>query len=105
MAETPIQGLVEAARAVSKAYPPLTTGPVGGEQGEPRPRDLLQREVPRDPWVHRSAGMRCRTGMWFVLKADQVGRCRRHAPTMSGYPVVLVTDWCGDHKLDETHAP
>lgn len=31
-----------------------------------------------------------------------IGRCRRHAPTMSGFPVVFDTDWCGDHKLDET---
>lgn len=30
-----------------------------------------------------------------------VGRCRRHAPTMNGYPVVFVNDWCGDHKLNE----
>jgi len=30
-----------------------------------------------------------------------VGCCRRYAPTMSGYPVVFVNDWCGDHKLDE----
>jgi hypothetical protein len=40
--------------------------------------------------------------MWFVLKAPgQLGRCRRHAPTLAGYPVVFPTDWCGDHKLDE----
>lgn len=32
---------------------------------------------------------------------QDLGRCRRHAPTMSGYPVVMPTDWCGDHKLDE----
>ncbi len=31
-----------------------------------------------------------------------IGRCRRHAPTMSGYPVVFDNDWCGDHKLNET---
>lgn len=30
-----------------------------------------------------------------------IGRCRRHAPTMNGYPVVFVNDWCGDHKLNE----
>ncbi len=33
-----------------------------------------------------------------------VGRCRRHAPTMNGYPAVYMTDWCGDHKLDENKA-
>ena len=54
-----------------------------------------------DPWEHRSAGMQCKTCMWFVLKGTALGRCRRHAPTMSGYPVVYPYDWCGDHKLDE----
>jgi hypothetical protein len=62
----------------------------------------------RDPWAHRSEGMRCQTCMWFVLKISPtptaVGRCRRHAPTMNGYPVVFDTDWCGDHKLDENKA-
>lgn len=67
-------------------------------------------EVALDPWKHRSAAMRCSTCMYFVPKqphgprppdSKDVGRCRRHAPTMSGYPVVFRTDWCGDHKLDE----
>jgi len=60
-----------------------------------------------DPWIHRSSGMRCRTCMWFVGKAvpegsKSIGRCRRHAPSMNGYPVVYENDWCGDHKVDET---
>lgn len=64
-----------------------------------------------DPWKHRSNGMKCQTCMWYAqketivaLKEDQIkiGRCRRHAPTMNGYPVVYPLDWCGDHKLDET---
>jgi hypothetical protein len=64
-----------------------------------------------DPWVHRSSGMRCKTCIWFVKKEPtnhlshpgqhEVGRCRRHSPTMGGYPVVYMTDWCGDHRLDE----
>ena len=60
-----------------------------------------------DNWKHRSSGMRCKTCMWFVGKAvteaqiTDIGRCRRHAPTMNGYPVVFGSDWCGDHKLDE----
>jgi hypothetical protein len=54
-----------------------------------------------DPWVHRAAGMRCRSCMWYAPKAGTIGRCRRHAPTMNGYPVVMVDDWCGDHKLNE----
>jgi hypothetical protein len=61
-----------------------------------------------DPWKHRSDGMKCKTCMWFVPKTVNnnpiynIGRCRKHAPTMNGYPVVFVNDWCGDHKLDES---
>ena len=65
-----------------------------------------------DNWKHRSESMKCRTCMWFVIKQHDepnpavdrehfIGRCRRHAPTMNGYPVVFTDDWCGDHKLDE----
>jgi len=59
-----------------------------------------------DNWKHRSEGMKCKTCMWFAQKVNmtgdsEIGRCRRHAPTMNGYPVVFVTDWCGDHKLNE----
>jgi hypothetical protein len=63
----------------------------------------------QDPWRHRSDNMKCKTCMWFVEKQTSavqredriIGRCRRHAPTMNGYPVVFSSDWCGDHKLDE----
>lgn len=69
--------------------------------------------------------MRCETCMWFCPKVAEpkeptipeeksgalpcarvysIGRCRRHAPTMNGYPVVYVNDWCGDHKLNEEMA-
>ena len=60
-----------------------------------------------DPWAHRSEGMRCITCMWFAPKGQIpaagrfVGRCRRHSPSMNGYPVVYTDDWCGDHKLNE----
>jgi hypothetical protein len=66
-----------------------------------------------DPWKHRSASMSCHTCMWYVEKQrlgtansdvnplKTIGRCRRHAPTMNGYPVVYMSDWCGDHKLNE----
>lgn len=70
---------------------------------------MMEQETTQDPWKHRSNGMRCNTCMWFVRKIvgdgvdrKQVGRCRRHAPTMNGYPVVYSDDWCGDHKIDET---
>ena len=61
-------------------------------------------DLPPDPLTNRSEGMRCRTCLWFVSKGDglsDVGRCRRHAPAMNGYPVVLQSDWCGDHRLNE----
>jgi hypothetical protein len=62
-----------------------------------------------DNWKHRSSNMRCSTCMWYMPKplpagsdhGPTVGRCRRHAPSMNGFPVVYVDDWCGDHKLDE----
>lgn len=60
-----------------------------------------------DMWVHRSAGMLCATCMYYVQKisttgvAGEVGRCRRHAPTMKGFPIVFPRDWCGEHRLDE----
>jgi hypothetical protein len=64
-----------------------------------------------DPWQHRSQNMRCKTCMWFVPKLASgptppglgysLGRCRRHAPAIHGFPVVFVNDWCGDHRLDE----
>lgn len=61
-----------------------------------------------DPWVHRSKGMRCDTCIWYVPKErtvslgnSSIGRCRRHSPTMNGYPVVYMNDWCGDHRIDE----
>lgn len=61
----------------------------------------------KNPWKRRSEGMKCITCMWFVRKeiregvTTKIGRCRRHAPTMNGYPVVFENDWCGDHKLNE----
>lgn len=90
--------------------------------------DLLQNAINTDPWKNRVSCMRCKTCMWFVqkvwfvqkgekqpvswvdaekdgIKAERkikvVGRCRRHAPTMSGYPVCYEDDWCGDHRVDE----
>ena len=76
-----------------------------------------------DNWKHRDKGMRCETCMWFVqkqlsskvpskedllgsdhdveVKFSSLGRCRRRSPTMSGFPAVFKSDWCGDHKLDE----
>ena len=54
-----------------------------------------------DNWRHRSAQMKCQTCMWYVAKRAALGRCRRRSPTMSGFPAVFESDWCGDHKLNE----
>lgn len=72
-------------------------------QIEAKRQEAAQGVEIKDPWMHRSQGMKCGTCMWFVAKApvQSFGRCRRHAPTMTGYPAVFATDWCGDHKLDE----
>jgi hypothetical protein len=61
-----------------------------------------------DNWIFRSRNMKCQTCVYYVEKTAVVdgtrpviGRCRRGAPTMKGFPVVFQTDWCGDHRLDE----
>lgn len=78
------------------------------------PMEVAETE-PVDPWVNRSSGMKCRTCMYFMPKAaidpvqyeplfksnGALGRCKRHAPTSSGFPAVFETDSCGDHRLDE----
>lgn len=55
----------------------------------------------KDNWEHRSKNMLCKGCMYFVNKTNTVGRCRKHAPTLNGWPVVMINDWCGDHKLNE----
>lgn len=52
--------------------------------------------VEKDNWIHKSKEMTCGTCMHNCSF-----RCRRHAPTMQGWPAVYPTDWCGDHKLDK----
>jgi hypothetical protein len=87
------------------------TGPIR-TTGEWHAKDVHTAPVTLDPWAHRSDSMKCRTCMWYVAKAAPghgalivaLGRCRRHSPSMNGYPVVYPTDWCGDHKLDESKA-
>ena len=70
----------------------------------------LQNQFPKetneeeDNWAHRSVSMRCGSCMVFVKKKGLItglGRCRRNAPTLGGWPAVFESDWCGAHKLDE----
>jgi len=68
-----------------------------------------EKEFNRDPWKHRSEAMSCRKCMYYVQKNTvpgarryvEIGRCRRNAPSIKGYPAVFPTDWCGEHKIDE----
>jgi len=71
---------------------------------------IQEEDMNYDPWKHKSQGMRCKTCMWFAVKekknpeqgeGNHLGRCRKNAPTINGWPVVFVNDWCGDHKIDE----
>jgi len=62
---------------------------------------MAARKKKEDNWIHRSENMICETCMFFVEKNDKIGRCRRNAPTMKGWPALFPEDWCGEHKLDE----
>lgn len=54
-----------------------------------------------DRW-DRKTDFGCSSCMFYVPKGEHStpaeGRCRKHAPTLNGYPVVFADDWCGDHK-------
>lgn len=66
-----------------------------------KPEYVAGTGISGDPWSNLST-YACSTCRFFVPK-ERVhpphGRCRRHAPTLDGYPAVYGTDWCGDHKL------
>ena len=50
----------------------------------------------------RKTSFNCDSCMFFAPKnPGPRGRCRRHAPTRMGYPVVDAhNDWCGEHKIN-----
>ena len=94
-----------------KETKPTSSIPIPGQDAPvhvPGPKQLEP-----DAWAHRSQGMRCATCMFFVPKSDKLiggdqftpaamlGRCRKCAPTLNGWPAVFGSDWCGSHKLDE----
>lgn len=73
------------------------------QETPPPPHPIMQ----EDNWAHRSSSMLCQTCMFWVIKdplkrVNPLGRCRRRAPTLGGWPATFSQDWCGDHKLDET---
>ena len=68
-----------------------------------------------DKW-DRKTNFNCDSCMFYVPKRDALiagqvidtpeGRCRRNAPTMTGYPVVYADrDWCGEHKIGSNPVP
>lgn len=60
------------------------------------PEVNLSREPQTDQWA--SIARMCQNCMWYCNY-----RCRRHAPTLNGYPEVLRSDWCGDHKISKIY--
>lgn len=44
-------------------------------------------------------GYCCLSCRFYSPKTREIGRCRRNAPTMDGFPVVYPIDWCGNHKV------
>ena len=98
---------------------PEATAPYWGELEHRRPVAKLDTSrtgaggvsAQEDNWKHRSKGMHCETCVCFVRKDNQykichadtgcLGRCRRHAPTLYGWPAVFENDWCFDFKMDE----
>lgn len=94
--------------------PPERLGHLAGQEdsgGSVVPEQPDCATIPADNWpTERGAGTHCcRTCRSFVVKGSerpdapggpgQLGRCRRHAPELAGFPAVYETDWCGDHKL------
>ena len=56
------------------------------------------KEKATDRW-DQVAGYCCGTCRFYSPKDGFIGRCRRNAPTMDGFPVVYPKDdWCGQHK-------
>lgn len=71
-------------------------------EAELRANAMRAMRLGNDPWDHNK--LRCGSCMWFKPKTlgHVLGRCRRRAPTLSGFPVVSsISDWCGDHKIVE----
>ncbi len=55
----------------------------------------------KDNWKDKATGMVCSTCTNYAPKNEYIGRCRRNAPTMNGFPAVFPSDWCGDHKMND----
>lgn len=48
----------------------------------------------------------CKYCKFYIAKpGGLVGKCRRHPPTMRGWPVMKPDSWCGDYKLNEKVLP
>ncbi len=65
------------------------------------PVDKSFEETAVEASIHGTAIRKVSDNAETPTPQPQLGRCRRRAPTMNGYPAVFENDWCGDHKLDE----
>jgi len=86
----------------------LAAGEAGGSipKYHAEPVDQASNAVPIRPidnWADKAAFV-CATCMWFMVKGpvfghSDMGRCRKKAPTLQGWPAMFSTDFCGDHKI------
>ena len=57
-----------------------------------------------NPRINTNATV-CKNCRWFLRKQDTpVGRCRKYASIMDGFPGVMEDDWCGDFRLEHREA-
>jgi hypothetical protein len=49
-----------------------------------------------DNWEKKDVEMICANCISYINF-----RCRKHAPTTSGFVPVYPSDWCGDHRLSK----
>lgn len=61
----------------------------------------MKYEENKPMWENREEDAYCKNCVWFMSKMNGLGRCRRHAPTIIGFPQVFENDICGDIRLDD----
>ena len=72
---------------------------------ERRVPDTAQEQVrptrlpPASQMKQTAQPIRCDGCKWFTPSNGMAGNCRKKSPTETGFPVVFVSDWCGDHVL------
>ena len=59
-------------------------------------------DVDRAELIHCDSvlNMKCVLCIWYIGTTEE-GECRRHNPSMDGFPRVKSNDWCGEYKQDD----